>query len=371
MAAVAAGAGGSADASASGIVPGAATTGETAAAKATAATPATGASADGSAEGATAPEAATAPEGESAADGEEAAAAQSAARANRAARPAARPAVKQPRWTRGKIAAASVGALFAVLAVALTCGFTWLRWFSADDASDFRGTWYLAGTSTPIIITEDRIHLTDDVSYKYTMDTGDKTIEFTFGNLAGSGRYRFSLDRNQLALVDGKFSGGDTLSSDIGWTIQALWENLRGVPLAPAEKAGKGVTLLSRTPTAQVPEPEDEVDGLGVDGEGTGDDVQVIEDETLGDLSAPSSGNDTLGVPNDKPAAETEGADSAQGDGADDADGAAPDDDADAADEGAGAATRGGDADDAGDAGDGASRRADRSDDPASAADRL
>ena len=366
-----------ADASVSGVVPGAETapSAETTAApsaETTAAASATGVSADGSADGAPAPETATESEGEAAADGQDAVAAQSAPRANRAVRPSARPAVKQPRWTRGKIAAASVGALFVVLAVALVCGFTWLRWFSADDASDFRGTWYLAGTSTPIIITEDRIHLTDDVSYKYTMDTGDKTIEFTFGNLAGSGRYRFSLDRNQLALVDGKFSGGDTLSSDIGWTIQALWENLRGAPLAPSEKAGKGVTLLSRTPTAQAPDPDATADGLDADGEGAGDDVQVIEDETLGDLPDPDGGDGTLGVPGDKPAEEAGGSDDPQAGGAGDADATGADSDgasgaADEGDEGEGATSRAG-TDDAA-AGDASSRSADRPDDPASAAD--
>ncbi len=149
-------------------------------------------------------------------------------------------------------------ALIAVLVVVLALagaaagGFAWLRWFSADDVADIQGTWYLAGTSTPITITEDRIRLTDDVSYGYTLDPETKTFELGFGNLAGGGRYRFSLDRDELALVDGRFTGGDTLGADAGWTVRALIEKIQGNELAPEVQAEKGVTLLSRTPSTQV-----------------------------------------------------------------------------------------------------------------------
>ena len=150
-------------------------------------------------------------------------------------------------------------ALIAVLVVVLALagaaagGFAWLRWFSADDVADIQGTWYLAGTSTPITITEDRIRLTDDVSYGYTLDPETKTFELGFGNLAGGGRYRFSLDRDELALVDGRFTGGDTLGADVGWTVRALIEKIQGNELAPEVQAEKGVTLLSRTPSTTVP----------------------------------------------------------------------------------------------------------------------
>lgn len=150
----------------------------------------------------------------------------------------------------------------AVVAVVLVAGlvvggFAYLRWFAADDGADIQGTWYLAGTATPITITEDRICLTDDVSYPYTLDEGAKTIQFSFSNLAGAGCYRFSLDRQQLALVDGQFSGADTLGRDIGWTIQALVTHLQGDTLPPAEEAGKGLTLLSREPAKGVALPKE------------------------------------------------------------------------------------------------------------------
>lgn len=154
-----------------------------------------------------------------------------------------------------RVAVVSVVIVVVLLVGAAAGGFAWLRWFSEDDAADFTGTWYLAGTTAPIAITDDRIQLTDDVSYRYALNDQDKTFELSFGNLKGGGRYRFSLDRNQLALVDGDFSGADTLGDDIAWTLRALAEGAQGRVLAPEEVA-RGVTLLSRTPTGTPSLPE-------------------------------------------------------------------------------------------------------------------
>lgn len=154
-----------------------------------------------------------------------------------------------------RVAVVSVVIVVVLLVGAAAGGFAWLRWFSEDDAADFTGTWYLAGTTAPIAITEDRIQLTDDVSYRYALNDQDKTFELSFGNLKGGGRYRFSLDRNQLALVDGDFSAADTLGDDITWTLRALTESAQGRVLAPGE-AARGVTLLSRTPTGTPSLPE-------------------------------------------------------------------------------------------------------------------
>lgn len=154
-----------------------------------------------------------------------------------------------------RVAVVSVVIVVVLLVGAAAGGFAWLRWFSEDDAADFTGTWYLAGTTAPIAITEDRIQLTDDVSYRYALNDQDKTFELSFGNLKGGGRYRFSLDRNQLDLVDGDFSAADTLGDDITWTLRALTESAQGRVLAPGE-AARGVTLLSRTPTGTPSLPE-------------------------------------------------------------------------------------------------------------------
>lgn len=214
----------------------------------------------------------------------------------------------------------TVAFVVAVLA-ALAVGFSWLRWFSADDAADLQGTWYLSGTATPIVITEDRIQLTDDVSYHYTVDTADKTIQFTFGNLTGGGCYRFSLDRGQLALIDGSFTGSDTLNADLGWTIQALWENLQGKVLPPAEKAGKGVTLLSRTPAAgAAPATSAESSDATADIRRGDGGEEVIQDDVVGDLTERFPAD--IGDPRDKAADEGAG-DAASGTAPQDAGGSA------------------------------------------------
>lgn len=238
-----------------------------------------------------------------------------------------RPVACRRRWTRGKVAALVLTLLVVALAGAVIAGFSWLRWFAHDDAADIQGTWYLAGTSTPIVIDDERIQLTEDVAYHYTLDPNAKTIEFTFGSLTGGGCYRFSLDRDELALVDGTFTGTDTLARDIGWTLEALIERLRDGDLAPAEESGKGLTLLSRTPTSgasahpkavrDTPAPDDgegggsgDTDGVAADGAddagdasadgGDGGDAQTIQDEPVGDLSGkiPADIND----PQDKAA---------------------------------------------------------------------
>lgn len=205
---------------------------------------------------------------------------------------------------------ARLAAVSAVVAVVLVIGvvvggFSWLRWFSGDDASDIQGTWYLAGTATPIEITEDRINLTDDVSYRYSLDAADKTIAFTFTNLAGSGCYRFSLDRQELALFDGSFTGLDTLGRDIGWTIEALVKKLQGDRLAPAEAGAEGLTLLSRKPAAGASSAKGDASedaAASKDKKSKAKKTETIEDEPVGDLSGklPADIND----PKDKVADE-------------------------------------------------------------------
>lgn len=207
-----------------------------------------------------------------------------AARRERAAAAASRARHRR----RVRIAVTAVVAALLLVVAAVVGGFAWLRWFSGDDSADIQGTWYLAGTATPIEITEDRINLTDDVSYRYALNPTDKTIAFTFTNLAGSGCYRFSLDRQELALVDGTFTGFDTLGRDIGWIVEALVKKLQGGQLSPGEAGTEGLTLLSRTPAPGASTAKPDADaGAAATGKGKAGDekTQTIEDEPVGDLS--------------------------------------------------------------------------------------
>lgn len=115
-----------------------------------------------------------------------------------------------------------------LLIAAIIVGFWFVRWMSIDDKSAIQGTWKMEGSEATMTITEDRIVLTDDVAYNYVIDPDAKTIYYTFGNLEGSGRYRFSLDGEHLAVQDGEYDWFKTLVGDIPWTIRAVTAQLAG-----------------------------------------------------------------------------------------------------------------------------------------------
>ena len=190
-----------------------------------------------------------------------------------------------------------------VLLIAVEGGFCLFRW-AVDDAADMRGTWYVNGSTSTIAITDEHIVLAEDVSYGYSLDEGAKTMTYTFGIMEGSGRYRFSIDRSQLAIMDGEFTFAETLMADISWTFEALIAQLTGEPLAPG--SGEGVALLTRAPEDAVELPADgedpsaeEPDGAAVGDETadeepptseTPDDKGGSADGALGaDASAPAS----------------------------------------------------------------------------------
>ena len=135
--------------------------------------------------------------------------------------------------------------VLAVLLVA-AAGFSWDRWLRYDDARELQGEWQVDGTTRVIVIDGASIKLTDDVAYAYTIDPTAKTIEFTFGNMEGSGRYRFSADRSQLVVTEGSsYSALSTLFEDVGWMWDGLVRFVQGQ--APAQpEAGEGITVLAR-----------------------------------------------------------------------------------------------------------------------------
>ena len=131
----------------------------------------------------------------------------------------------------------------AAVIIAFSC---W-RWTFANDAQDIQGVWYIAGTQKTVDITSDGIKLSDDVTYSYAIDEGSKTLSLSFGNMEGGARYRFSLDKQTLALCDGETTWGDSLSEDISWTIAALGRAIQGEQASP-ELSGDSTMVLTRTP---------------------------------------------------------------------------------------------------------------------------
>lgn len=153
----------------------------------------------------------------------------------------ARRRVRARRWLVVRIVLGVLAAVLLAVAVAFSC----FRWLGGNDAEDIQGVWFVNGTDASITVTPNSIVLTDEVSYRYELDPEDKTIAFSFSKLTGNGHYRFSLDRQSVAIIDGDFTWGDTLAADFGWTAKALLASARGESLPPA--SGKNVTLLSRT----------------------------------------------------------------------------------------------------------------------------
>ena len=138
--------------------------------------------------------------------------------------------------------------VLAIIVVAVSV-FSWGRWLRYDDAADFQGMWYANGTTSIVTVDGEKIHLTDDVAYNYTLDTGAKTITFTFGQMEGHGRYRFSVDRSELVIIDGNdFSFWGNLFSDIAWQLDQAIRSMQGQEIE-CEAVVDGVTVLDRTQT--------------------------------------------------------------------------------------------------------------------------
>lgn len=165
-------------------------------------------------------------------------------------------AVKRPSATKAKSKKLTIVlAILMTFVVLGSCAFSWYRWLYGNDALNMQGTWYVNGSDAAITITEDEIILAENVTYTYTIDPVNKSIEFFFGDLSGCGHYRFSLDRGELAIIDGECTGTDSILSDLGWLMGALFFELQGKEAAPAE--AEGAMLLSREPVAIVEEATD------------------------------------------------------------------------------------------------------------------
>ncbi len=154
---------------------------------------------------------------------------------------------KKHRWPR----VAALAIVLVVLVVA--AAFSWDRWLRYDDAQDMTGEWDVPGTGTVIVLDGQAIKLTDEVSWPYTLDTGAKTISFTFGNRSGEGRYRFSPDRTQLTIMEGEgYSWTSTLFEDIAWSFDNVVRAVQGQPSAtvPSDDSVTTLSLVSHDGSA-------------------------------------------------------------------------------------------------------------------------
>ena len=160
-------------------------------------------------------------------------------------RPSLRPAIP------GKHRIALVIVAVVVIAIAVAAAlFTWNRWYRYDDHADLQGQWYVVGTTVPVTIDDKAIHLTDDVTYQYEIDTQSKTLKYTFGQMEGQGRYWFSDDRQYLVITDGdEFTSASTAFDDLLRSFTDFADKVSGNELRLPE--GEGIIAFSREPDAE------------------------------------------------------------------------------------------------------------------------
>lgn len=151
--------------------------------------------------------------------------------------------------------------------------FSWDRWLHYDDAADIQGTWYVSGTDAVITISEAEVTLTPDVVYEYSLDTSAKTISFAFSNLTGQGRYRFSADRTQLAVIEGEgYSLLTTLCDDLAYAVQCSVANVLGNPAPSLGEGDAAIVLVRQAASGEAPggEAQAAADGDAADGSSDG-----------------------------------------------------------------------------------------------------
>lgn len=192
--------------------------------------------------------------------------------------------------------AVGLGVLAALLAAGLVA-FAVFHWACGDDARDIQGAWYVNGSSAVVVIDEGEIMLTDEVAYGYEIDSFAKTVSLSFGDLSGGGRYRFSLDRGELAIIDGSCTWVDSFLSDLTWTLGALFSAIRGEEALPAE--GDQVTLLSR----ELPDSEPVSDD---DDPAAADPAAGASDDDVSDDASDGAADNSDDAPAEKAASEAD-----------------------------------------------------------------
>lgn len=121
-------------------------------------------------------------------------------------RPSRRGSVAKPRSSEHrnrilKIVAVCLAAVLVACA-AVAAFWAWDTWLRFDDSADIQGEWLTANGTALVVIDAEEIHMPDSVDFKYTLDTNDKTISYTFVDLTGGGSYEFSRDRATLTITE-------------------------------------------------------------------------------------------------------------------------------------------------------------------------
>lgn len=126
-------------------------------------------------------------------------------------------------------------AIFVIFLIIASVFGIWNRWFRYDDEADLISNWQINGTNAIVVIDKKNITLNENTVMNYTVDTGAKVINYTIGDMNGQSHYRFSWDRNQLALCENTSCDPiSTLLSDLGWFWDWSTCGMSQVDLSPA-----------------------------------------------------------------------------------------------------------------------------------------
>lgn len=139
-----------------------------------------------------------------------------------------RKSVGAKRFAAWKVVLAIVAFLLVVV-VALVTYASLSRWVFVDDAADIKGSWHLSAEPVSVVISDTEMNLADEVSYAYTLDTQAKVINETLGNMKGAARYRFSEDRNSVAIFDdGSSDWLNNAMIDLRWYVDCAFAKVFG-----------------------------------------------------------------------------------------------------------------------------------------------
>lgn len=112
---------------------------------------------------------------------------------------------------------------------------TWNRWFRYNDEEQLISNWQINGSNSVVVIDKKTITLNPNAILTYTIDTGAKVINYQIGDMNGQSHYRFSWDRNQLALCENTSCDPiSTIVSDLGWFWDWSTCGMSQIDLSPA-----------------------------------------------------------------------------------------------------------------------------------------
>ena len=154
--------------------------------------------------------------------------------------------------------------ILALVGVGLFC---WQKWMRFDDSADIQGVWKVQSTGDTIVFNAKKLKLTKGIAYEYQLDTDQKTIAYSFGDLKGGGHYYFGADRQVLVIIDGE----ETLNTlaEVGFIPAEIVEH---------DDPDDAITVLSKVSDDTNAEPSGTATGVSA-GAATGEREYVVQPE--------------------------------------------------------------------------------------------